>query len=123
MISILFQQMMVRLFRNKLVSFLEDAQGQSKAIFTVNALLMLKIANELNTMNISVPDELSLLTFDNPDWAPVVFGGITCIERPTFEIGVSAMKMVLERIRGERTTSQTFMYKGKLIKRNSTPEK
>ncbi|MDN4526316.1 LacI family DNA-binding transcriptional regulator [Fictibacillus fluitans] len=108
-------------FRNKLLSFLEDAKGQSRAIFTVNALLMLKIANELNTMNISVPDELSLLTFDNPDWAPVVFGGITCIEQPTFEIGVSAMNMVLERIRGERTTSESFLYKGKLIKRNSTP--
>ncbi|WP_257348795.1 LacI family DNA-binding transcriptional regulator [Pseudalkalibacillus decolorationis] len=105
---------------DKLLFFLEESKGQTKAIFAVNGVVLLQLVIALQQLNLSIPKDLALLGFDNPEWALAVGSGITTIEQPTYEIGTAAMESILQKIKGNKTFSQYTSFSARLIIRGST---
>ncbi len=66
------------------------------AIFAANDTLALGILRAASAQGIRVPDQLSLVGFDNDPGA--LLAGLTTVERPTEALGEAAARVTLERI-------------------------
>jgi LacI family kdg operon repressor len=107
----------------KLDAFLHHSRGQSRALFAANGVMLLKLLLELKKKGLSIPEDTAVLGFDDLDWAPVVGPGITTIAQPTYEIGVTAMERVLQRMEGDDSPAQQIALPGRMIIRGSTPSR
>ncbi len=105
----------------KLLHFLEKSEGASRAILTANSVVLLKLILLLQERKLSVPKDLAMMGFDNPEWSTIVYSGISTIEQPTYQIGVAAMEMILRRIDGQVSPAQTVAYQAKMNIRETTP--
>jgi len=55
----------------------------------------------INDLNIVVPSELSIIGFDNIQMAKVVRPPLSIVEQPMKEIGETAAKLLLKRLKGD----------------------
>ncbi|MCM3719018.1 LacI family DNA-binding transcriptional regulator [Fictibacillus phosphorivorans] len=104
----------------KLSHFLESSKNQSKAIFAANGVVLLQIVVAIQNLKLSIPDDIALLGFDDPEWAIAVGTGISAIAQPTYEIGVAAMEKILSKVKGSNMLPQTIAFTAKLNIRGST---
>lgn len=68
------------------------------AIFACNNRMTLGLLRALADLNIPCPDRVSVVGFDDADWATIFAPRITCVAQPTHEIGKVATEMLLEKI-------------------------
>ncbi|WP_425144918.1 LacI family DNA-binding transcriptional regulator [Deinococcus sp.] len=71
------------------------------AIFALTGASAAGCYRALQELNISVPGEVSLLTFDNYSWMGLVSPGITALEQPADEMARAAVQMTLAALGGE----------------------
>lgn len=75
----------------------------------------------LHEIGLKIPEDVSLLTFDNNSWTNLVSPALDVIEQPVEEMGLEAVKIVINAIENKET--QTVIRKrfpGKLIRRGSS---
>lgn len=107
--------------RQNLDTYLNKFQGQKKAIFAANGVVMLKLVLALQQKGLRIPEDIAVSGFDNLDWTPAIGSGITTVAQPTYELGVIAMERLLKRIKGDKSLPQKIELLPKLIIRGSTP--
>jgi LacI family transcriptional regulator len=94
------------------------------AIFTLNSRMALGILRALRELEIPCPDRVSVMSFDDPDWAEVISPSLTTIEQPTYEIGKAAVSLLLQSIQANRAgtdlESRQILLKSTLRVREST---
>ena len=90
-----------------------------EAIFTSNALLSAGAFKALKESKLVIPDEIAFASFDETTWTPLVEPPVTVIEQPTYEIGQTAMELLLKRIEEPHRPTRQVILKGKLIVRQS----
>lgn len=72
------------------------------AIFSVNGRITLDILLALKELKFRIPNDVSLLSFDSPEWAEVVEPPLTSVVQPVYKIGVTAAELLLKRILSKR---------------------
>lgn len=105
----------------KLDHFLKQTEGNKRAILAANGVVMLKLIRTLQLKGIKIPEDLAVAGFDDTEWTPLIGSGITTIAQPTYQIGVTAMERVFQRLEGDTSPAQNIAFSGKLIVRGSTP--
>jgi GntR family transcriptional regulator of arabinose operon len=68
------------------------------AIFTANDQLALAVLRAARSLDISIPEEIALVGFDNLDISAHVNIPLTTVAQPAFEIGKTAAELVMDRI-------------------------
>jgi LacI family transcriptional regulator, galactose operon repressor len=68
------------------------------AIFAANNLLAERAWLVLRDRKFSIPDDMSLVAFDDVSWMGMVQPGITAVAQPTFEMGRRAALLLLRRL-------------------------
>jgi LacI family transcriptional regulator len=68
------------------------------AIFSCNNLMTLGLMGALVELNIACPDQVSVLGFDDFDWAASFNPRLTTMAQQMLEMGKSAMEMLVHRI-------------------------
>ncbi|WP_341274251.1 substrate-binding domain-containing protein [Clostridium acetobutylicum] len=83
------------------------------------AYIVLTIANKLN---IKVPEELSIVGFDDSNLAVIMQPKLTTITHPKEQMGKDAAKLIINLINNSNhfETSDSIVYEPKLIIRDST---
>lgn len=76
------------------------------AIFTLNNRMALGILRALRELGIPCPEHVSLMSFDDPDWAEVFSPSLTAIQQPTYEIGNRAVELLLQSIQQAEEESE-----------------
>ena len=56
---------------------------------------------ELKERKVKIPDEVSLMGFDDADWAGLVEPPLTTVSQPVYILGTSAAELLMQRIKGE----------------------
>lgn len=69
------------------------------AIFAGSDLTALGTLRALHEHRIRVPEEIALVTFDDMPWAAALQPPLTAVSQPTYEMGATAARLLLERIR------------------------
>ena len=97
-----------------------DLAEPPEALFTVNSLIAVGALQAIRERNLTIPDDIALVTFDETTWASLVQPAITLIDQPTYEIGKTAAELLLQRIADPGRPTRQVILKGQLIVRGSS---
>src|SRR5665213_2153800 len=94
------------------------------AIFTLNNRMALGILRALGELKVPCPERVSVMSFDDADWADVVRPSLTTIAQPTYEMGKAAVGLLLQSILSTKEQAdqepQQILLKSTLRVRGST---
>ena len=95
------------------------------AVFASSDLIALGALNALEENNIKVPDDISIIGFGDIYLSKFLKPSLTTIRRPFYNIGKTAVLILLEKIEGKSDEKECrkFVIKGKLEIRNSVKRK
>lgn len=77
------------------------------AIFAANYAVVVPLLKYIEAHNIVCPDDLSIVSFNNFEWAPLHTPAITTIEQDVDETGRLAVATLLQRIHNQEYVNQT----------------
>jgi LacI family transcriptional regulator len=92
------------------------------ALFTTNNLMTVGAVQALHDLGLRMPDDVSLVAFDDLEWTTIVEPPITVIAQPVLELGTMAGRRILARIAGDTGPAQRIRLPAELIVRNSCGE-
>ncbi len=104
---------------NQIKQFLAE-NPQITALFATNNNLALACLNAAMELGRRIPDELSLITFDDVECFQYTAPAISCIAQPLEKIGEVAVNLVLQQIKKEKTELKKVVLQTKIIYRDST---
>ena len=91
------------------------------AIFCANDLLALGMMRGLMAQGIRVPDEVSVIGYDNIEFAPSAAVPLTSISQPAYQLGTVATQLLLSECEGRDTHAhQEVNFQPELVVREST---
>jgi LacI family transcriptional regulator len=90
------------------------------AIFSCNDLMAIGVLMTARTMGLLLPQDLSVVGFDDILMASLAEPGLTTIEQPKLEYGRLAGKMLLERLQNPALPFRRAMLPTRLCMRSST---
>jgi LacI family transcriptional regulator len=90
------------------------------ASFAVNSLTALGVLRALRERAVRIPEQMSVLTFDDVPIGDLLDPPLTVIEQPTHRIGAVAAEQLLRRISGPTTQVREVLLSARLVVRGST---
>ncbi|WCK69454.1 LacI family DNA-binding transcriptional regulator [Agrobacterium tumefaciens] len=75
------------------------------AFLATNSSAALLLLGVLRNMNLSIPEDVSLICFDNADWTDAVAPPLTVISQPVRDLAVAATEHLIGRLKGKPSTS------------------
>jgi LacI family transcriptional regulator len=96
-----------------------DAHPELTAVFAANDKMAIGALHSLRRRNIKVPQEFSVIGFDNLQHAAFVSPSLTTVHLPLYQVGALACERLLDRVKG-RAEPVTEVLSTHLIVREST---
>ncbi|MTI69124.1 MAG: LacI family transcriptional regulator [Firmicutes bacterium] len=93
------------------------------AIFTVNDEMACGVIKRVIKGKLKVPEDISVIGFDDIPIANNFIPSITTIKQPISEMGKKATKILYNMIKGENIVNKDFLLPHKLVIRESTSKK
>lgn len=90
------------------------------ALFVANNRMTAGALNALHDVGASVPEDVSLVGWDEFPWAGTVRPSITTVRQPTYEIGQEAARLLIERIADSATEPREVVLHAELVVRDSS---
>ena len=100
-------------------AYLDTSPHLPTGFFATNDIIALGCMKAFMEHNISIPDDVSLVAFDNLPMSSMTFPALTTIDVSKDRIGQNALKMLIERSSHKNAPPAKVMVGGKLIVRNS----
>jgi LacI family transcriptional regulator len=75
--------------------------GRPSAIFVASNQLTLGTLYAFRTCGLRCPDDISLISFDDHDWAPIFSPPLTVVCQPAYRLGQAAAQLLMKMINGE----------------------
>lgn len=92
------------------------------ALFCASDLMAIGVMSELRQQGIKVPEEVSVIGFDDVDIARYYTPALTTIRQPTRELGATAAMALLDRLNGIESKVVLRQLDVELIERSSTAQ-
>jgi DNA-binding LacI/PurR family transcriptional regulator len=89
------------------------------AVFTANNLMTLGALLRFKELGVRIPQEMAVVGFDDMPWAPILTPPLTAVAQPSYELGVAAARLFLQRLHDPRTPAQTVVFQPRLVIRES----
>lgn len=96
-----------------------DLAEPPTAILTPDSVLALGVLQAARQRGIAIPDQLSVVSFDDTEWAEVVTPPLSVISQPVHEMGQRAVDLLLDRIDGATGRDRHVRLRARLIDRES----
>lgn len=98
-------------------------QERPTAIFCANDILALGVMRALLNAGVRIPEDVSLIGYDDIDFAPSAAVPLTSIAQPAYQIGFTATQLLLSECEGIETHAhQDVRFQPELVVRSSTRE-
>ena len=94
-------------------------RGEVTAVFSTNSEVAGRLLYACNKLNISVPKELAILSFDDQPGADMLHPPLTTVKQPLQEMGALATRTLLSWLRGARSGPVQTRLQTQLIVRES----
>lgn len=89
------------------------------AMFCTDTLLAIGLLQAVHTLGLRVPQDLSIVVFDESPWCKVTSPQLSVVAQPVYEIGACAARELIKAIRGEQTMPTNKRIQCKFIARGS----
>ncbi|SEE13119.1 LacI family DNA-binding transcriptional regulator [Ruania alba] len=90
------------------------------AVFAANNVLAEGVWRAATDLGITIPDDLSLVAFDDAPWMTLVSPRVTAVAQDSVALGEIAVRQLLERIERPEVPARTIMLAALLREREST---
>lgn len=90
------------------------------AIFVTNNQMMSGVFHALRKNKISVPEQISLVGFDDLPWVDIVSPTVTTMRQPTYDMGMAAAHKLIRRFGGDVSGPEEIVFTADLVKRKSS---
>ena len=90
------------------------------ALFTTDAIITLGALESVVAAGVSIPDQLSIVGFDDAEWATLLRPPLTVVAQPVYDLGVAATRRLLDRIAGDERPPEVMVLDTSFIVRGST---
>jgi LacI family transcriptional regulator len=89
------------------------------AIYTASDLITLGAIQAIKEENLTIPHDISLISFDDPGYFAHLSPPMTAVKQPAREMGSIAVKLLFERIKNKSVKQKRVQLNPELIIRNS----
>ena len=90
------------------------------AIFAVSDVFAAGALRATKYANLSVPNDVAIVGFDNLDFASMMIPSISSVRQPRMQMGYLAGELLIERIRNPKMEPKTILLDTELVIREST---
>jgi LacI family transcriptional regulator len=90
------------------------------AVLATDSLVALSTLSAARRAGLRVPDDLSVITFDNGPWSEAFNPALSVVLQPVSELGATAVHLLIERAEGYAGPPRVVQLQGELIEREST---
>jgi LacI family transcriptional regulator len=97
-----------------------DRDTRPTAIFALSDVTAIGVIHAARHLDIHVPDNLSVIGFDDIALASYSIPSLTTVAQPIETMGTTAVDLLMERINDERDTHRTILFDLSLVVRQST---
>ncbi|WP_309064875.1 LacI family DNA-binding transcriptional regulator [Microbacterium sp.] len=103
----------------RMVTELITAESAVTAIVASDSVIAIESFRAIRDLGLRIPDDISLVGFDNAPWTSVTDPGITVIAQPERELGALATRLLIDRIEGAAHPASVHTLPQELIERGS----
>ncbi len=76
-----------------------DQPEPPTAVLVANNLMTLGALQAIHERNLIIPDQIAVVGFDDMPWATSLQPPLTAVAQPTYELGMTAAQLLLDRLR------------------------
>ncbi|MCK9869118.1 LacI family DNA-binding transcriptional regulator [Nocardiopsis dassonvillei] len=91
-----------------------------RAVFCANDQLALGVMKGLGQRGLRVPEDMSVVGYDNVDFADLVHPGLTTVAQPKYELGRAAMRLLESELNHGEHVHERVLFTPELVVRGST---
>lgn len=103
------------------LSFVKKAlEFNPDGMICFNDYVAVPLLNHLRTLHIAVPEQIKVIGYDNIDYLDFADVALSTLAQPQKEMGIAAVHMMLERLRGNTLPPASMSFSAKLIERRSS---
>lgn len=99
---------------------LMNGDHRPTAVMAANSMLALGFLRALRELRLACPDQIALITFDDPIFAEALRPALTAVAQPTYEIGSQGMDLLLQRMRDPLRERTKVVLPTRLVIRESS---
>ena len=103
----------------ELANQLLDLPERPTAIIAGNNLMALGAIHAIKDRKLSLPGDISLVSFDDREWAQLITPTITVASQPTYEMGQQAAELVMRRLENDDISFEHVVLESEIIFRES----
>lgn len=103
----------------RVMEMISENNSCPTAIIAANNLMVLGTMRALKKMNIDIPNDIALVSFDDFEGADLFKPALTAIAQPCWEIGSEAVRLLIRRIKEPESQYQQVCLTPQLITRES----
>ncbi|MGG7451383.1 LacI family DNA-binding transcriptional regulator [Plantibacter auratus] len=89
------------------------------AIIASDSLVGSAVFRTIRELGLAIPDDVSLIAFDDADWTSLTTPPITVVSQPIYELGAESARRLIARIGGAGADAEEFVLAQTLIERGS----
>jgi DNA-binding LacI/PurR family transcriptional regulator len=89
------------------------------ALIPISNRLTIGTIKALKELNLKIPDDISIVAFDDLKTAELLSSPLTVISQPTYKFGEVGIKTLIKKINGKELKGKTIYFEPKLIIRES----
>jgi LacI family transcriptional regulator len=97
-----------------------DGPDRPTAVFAANNLLAEGVWRAAMALDLRIPDDLSLVAFDDAPWMSMVTPGVTAVTQDAAQLGAEAVELLLRRIAEPGIDAQVVTLPAGMARRGST---
>ena len=90
------------------------------AVFTTDNVMTLGVYEGVLQANCRIPEDVSLVGFDDLEWTTIVRPPLTVVAQPTYDLGSEAARRLLARLQGDTSPARVVTLDTTFIARGST---
>ncbi|MDE2856549.1 MAG: LacI family DNA-binding transcriptional regulator [Chloroflexota bacterium] len=95
-------------------------EERPRAVFVCNNLLSLGALMGLQALGMTCPEDVAIVGFDDHPWAQVSSPPLTVVRQPTYRIGETAARKVLQALNGDQDDIPSAIFNCELVLRQSS---
>lgn len=89
--------------------------GLPTAVIVSNSMFAACMLRAFEALGIRCPDDVSLLAFDEPEWAGLVTPKLSVVRQPTLEVAHKAWEFLIRRMEDEAAPVQTVQLQAEVL--------
>jgi LacI family transcriptional regulator len=101
------------------VRLLMEQDDAPTAIIASDSLIALGVLRALRDLELTVPDDVSFVMFDDFEWTSLMTPALTVVSQPFYEMGAASARALIAGIEHGGAVPPTPTFSGRLIRRDS----